>query len=106
MNEIPRPAEEITLFDLRVRPIAYISMDSDTTIHMWDREPVAYLLVQNGIHHVYGFDGSHVGWFEDGVVPSRFLSIRQAICEKSLFRLREEFFSDESIWGLGMSRGL
>jgi hypothetical protein len=71
VNGIPRSAEEITLFDLRGRPIAYISMDSDMTIHMWDGEPVAYLLVQNGIHHVYGFDGSHLGWFEDGVVRGR-----------------------------------
>jgi hypothetical protein len=46
-------------------------MDSDMTIHMWDGEPVAYLVVQNGIHHVYGFDGSHLGWFEDGVVRGR-----------------------------------
>jgi len=53
---------EISLFDKNGSAVAYIS--SDGTIYLWDGRPVAYLLE----NHVYGFNGKHLGWFENGIM--------------------------------------
>ena len=55
---------EISLFDKRGKPIAYIADDGESTIYLWDGRPVAYLHDE----HVYGFNGKHLGWYENGVV--------------------------------------
>lgn len=57
-------AREITLFDRDGQAVAYIDSDSDATIYLWGGKPVAYLA--GG--HVYGFNGSHLGWFEEGII--------------------------------------
>jgi hypothetical protein len=59
---------EITLFDSEGEPTAYIATDKDLTIYLWDGSPVAYLHEQSGHIHVYGFNGNHLGWFEDGII--------------------------------------
>lgn len=56
--------EEITLFGSQGNPDAYISPDNDFTIYLWSGKPVAYLDQVN----VYGFNGKHLGWFEDGII--------------------------------------
>lgn len=56
---------EETLFDSQGTPIAYINHNDDGTIYLWDGTPVAYLSDNNTI---YGFNGSHLGWFEDGII--------------------------------------
>ena len=55
---------EITLFDLEGRPVAYIDFTEDPVIYLWNGHAVAYL----SDNHVYGFNGKHLGWFENGVI--------------------------------------
>lgn len=69
---------EVTLYDKSGTPIAYISTDEDRTIYSFDGRPLAYLEGNS----IYGFNGNHLGWFEDGVVrdkqgcPAGFVSQR------------------------------
>ena len=44
--------------------MAYISGEARKIIFLWDGHPVAYLYG----HHVYGFNGLHLGWFLNDVV--------------------------------------
>lgn len=55
---------EVTLFDNNGSPIAYVADDGNATIYMWDGTAVAYIREE----HVYGFNGVHLGWFDNGVV--------------------------------------
>ena len=55
---------EETLFDILGNPVAYISY-KDGTIYMWDGRPVVYLEPDKTL---YGFNGKHLGWYEDGKV--------------------------------------
>jgi hypothetical protein len=55
---------ERALFNLRGEPVAYISKEARNTVYLYDGHPVAYLYS----HHVYGFNGLHLGWFINGVV--------------------------------------
>ena len=63
-------SKETTLFDKDGDPVAYIVDDSDMTIYMWDGTPVAYLATGRigSAFNIYGFNGKHLGWFEDGIV--------------------------------------
>lgn len=63
-------AEEISLFNEEGTPIAYIDADDeDLTIYMWNGLPVAYLYPSDSdAFDIYGFNGNHLGWFEDGIV--------------------------------------
>ncbi len=53
---------ELTIYDKSGRPHAYIA--DDGTIYLWNGEPVAYLEEE----HVYGFNGTHLGRFENGII--------------------------------------
>lgn len=55
---------EITLFGRNGEPIAYLATDDDCTIYSFAGEPFAYIDNDN----VYGFNGKHLGWFEDGMI--------------------------------------
>ncbi len=59
---------EITLFDSRGRAVAYITLDDEATIYLWEGEPVAYLKRTSDDLHIYNFDGRHLGWLVRGVV--------------------------------------
>lgn len=63
-------AEEITLFNSDGEAIAYIDADDDDlTIYMWNGTPAAYLEPDDDdAFHIYGFNGSHLGWYENGIV--------------------------------------
>ena len=67
--ELPSTAKElkgeITLFDNRGQPIAYIDDSDDKTIFSFNGEPLAYIDDNN---HIYGYNGMHLGWFEDQIV--------------------------------------
>lgn len=64
--------EELSLFDGTGRASAYIVTDTDLTIYLWTGEPVAYLVRdRENDFHVYGFNGSHLGWFVRGVIRDR-----------------------------------
>ncbi len=56
---------EIALFDSNGKAIAYIAVDDDFTIYLWEGKPVAYIYSSENI---YGFNGKHLGWFEDGII--------------------------------------
>lgn len=58
--------DEISLFDKNGDAKAYIA--DDLTIYLWDGDPVAYLSNNNNVWHVYGFNGSHLGWYIDGII--------------------------------------
>ncbi|GAA5480043.1 4-fold beta flower protein [Haloferula helveola] len=55
---------EVTLYDPSGEPVVYIDVDDDHTIYTWGGTPVAYLSDE----HIYGFNGKHLGWFQDGIV--------------------------------------
>lgn len=55
---------EETIFDLDGTPVAYIAHYDEKTIYMWDGTPVAYL----NNECIYGFNGKHLGWFENGII--------------------------------------
>lgn len=61
--------QEISLFDSDGEAVAYIdSNDEDSTIYLWSGSPVAYLFPNGDYYNVYGFNGNHLGWFEDGII--------------------------------------
>ncbi len=56
---------ETTLFDKDGNPVAYIEdSENEPAIYLWNGHAVAYL----SDNHVYGFNGKHLGWFEDGII--------------------------------------
>lgn len=57
-------AREITLFDSEGEAVAYIDTSDDATIYLWSGNPVAYFDGKN----IYGFNGKHLGWFDQGVI--------------------------------------
>jgi hypothetical protein len=46
-------------------PVAYLAMDYEETIYLWDGLPVAYIYEGE---HVYGINGRHLGWFKDDIL--------------------------------------
>ena len=55
---------EISLFDQKGNATAYIAEDGEGTIYLWNGNAVAYLVQEK----VYGFNGQHLGWFDNGVM--------------------------------------
>mgnify|MGYP006935325233 CR=1 FL=1 len=55
---------EITLFGALGEPVAYIEDDNEKTIFSFNGEPLAYINENN----IYGFNGIHLGWFEDQII--------------------------------------
>jgi hypothetical protein len=60
-----RKQHEITLFGPIGDPQAYIASTEEDAIYSFTGEPLAYV---DNTNNVYGFNGRHLGWFEDGVV--------------------------------------
>lgn len=56
--------ERIPLFNRAGAAVAYVDGEDGSTIYLWGGAPVAYL---DGTS-IFGFNGRHIGWFEDGVV--------------------------------------
>ena len=61
-----KAADELSLFDSKGEPKAYIA--EDLTIYSWDGDPMAYLVPSSGKTDIYNFDGTHLGWFENGII--------------------------------------
>lgn len=61
----PPKKGEVTLFGKNGDPQAYVAHGDGNTIYSFAGEPLAYVDEQNNI---YGFNGSHLGWFEEGIV--------------------------------------
>ena len=58
---------EITIYDKKGNPCAYIATDDDHTIYLFNGQPVAYIAGEN----IYGFNGKHLGWFKRRVTYDR-----------------------------------
>lgn len=56
---------ETTLFDSSGAPVAYINHADENTIYSFAGKPLAYV---DDDDHVYGFNGIHLGWFQDGIL--------------------------------------
>ena len=86
-------ADEISLFDNFGKPVAYIEIENGTeddtekdnlpTIYLWNGKPAAYLFSDDGSVHVYGFNGRHLGWFDEGLVISRTGKVACAVKERT-----------------------
>ena len=59
------PTGETTLFGRNGEPVAYIAHNDEDTIYTFGGTPCAY--IDDG-DNIYGFNGRHLGWFEDGIV--------------------------------------
>ncbi|MEJ7138559.1 4-fold beta flower protein [Amphibiibacter pelophylacis] len=59
---------ETSLFDGAGQARAYITQGPQRTIYLWGGLPVAYLLNEYGRDSVVGFNGRHLGWFDNGTV--------------------------------------
>lgn len=58
-------AQEISLFNSKGSPVAYVDTDDDDlTIYLWSGKPVAYISGDN----IYGFNGKHLGWWVKGII--------------------------------------
>lgn len=61
-------AQQISLYDNNGEARAYINYDEDATIFMWDGTPVAFVEKDGRDLCVFGFNGSFLGWYEDGII--------------------------------------
>lgn len=61
-------AQQTSLFDSEGEARAYIDYEEDATIFMWDGTPVAFLKKDGSDICVFGFNGSFMGWYEDGII--------------------------------------
>jgi 4-fold beta flower protein len=86
--------DEITLRTGSGDCAAYISNDDDSTIYLWNGEPVAYLVSQD----VYGFNGKHLGWFIKGVVYNHYGDVVGAITSR--FKIPQPVCAIKSIKSL------
>jgi hypothetical protein len=59
---------EISLFDQKGNPVAYIATNDEWTIYLWEGKPVAYIIKDGSTLHVYGFNGKHLGWYLNGII--------------------------------------
>lgn len=66
-------SNELTLFNQRGEPVAYIDTHDEYTIYLWNGEPAAYLTDSSahGSLAVYGFNGKLLGWYVDGAIYDR-----------------------------------
>lgn len=55
---------EETIYNAKGKPEAYIDYTDEDTIYLWDGTPIAYLNKDS----IYGFNGKHLGWYEDGIM--------------------------------------
>ena len=61
----PPKKGEVTLFGRSGDPQAYIASRDSNTIYSFSGEPLAYV---DDKANIYGFNGKHLGWFEDDIV--------------------------------------
>jgi len=60
--------EDVSLFTEEGEAVAYIGSSSEQTVYLWTGQPVAYLTVdEQGGHHIFGFNGTHLGWYVDEI---------------------------------------
>ena len=57
---------DISIYDKNGNAKAYIA--DDLTIYLWGGDPVAYLYNSAGDWHIFGFNGRHLGWYDEGII--------------------------------------
>jgi hypothetical protein len=60
--------DEISLYDSKGKPVAYIATKEDSTIYSWDGYPLAYVYRGEKDIHIFGFNGKHLGWYQQGII--------------------------------------
>jgi hypothetical protein len=60
--------QEVSLYNRQGTATAYIDYDSDATIFLWDGRPVAFLEEDGQAMSIFGFNGSFLGWYADGIL--------------------------------------
>ena len=63
--------KHIALYSYKGQLSAYIdTYDENNVIYVFkgDAEPVAYLSAYENYYAIYGFNGNHLGWYEDGII--------------------------------------
>jgi len=60
--------QEVSLFDSDGEAVAYIDFDDEATIYLWKGTPVAFLEKDGSDICVFGFNGSFLGWYENGII--------------------------------------
>ena len=89
LTSLPLIGEEIDLFNGAAEAKAYVA--EDLTIYLWSGEPVAYLDTSRSSSEIdiYGFNGTHLGWFRRGIVYDHdgyaVGAIRDAFINKPMF---------------------
>jgi hypothetical protein len=61
-------AQQISLFDNEGEARAYIDYNEEATIFMWEGTPVAFIEKDESNLCVFGYNGSFLGWYEDGII--------------------------------------
>jgi hypothetical protein len=61
-------AQQVSLYDSDGEASAYIDYDEDGTIFMWNGTPVAFVEKDGSVLCVFGFNGSFLCWYEDGII--------------------------------------
>jgi hypothetical protein len=60
-----RDSDDLDFYDSHGKAVVYLDdQGDDNTFYLWDGKPVAYLDEDN----VYGFNGKHLGWIENGII--------------------------------------
>ena len=55
---------ETTIYDRSGNPIAYISVNDENAIYLWDGHAVCYIDEER----IYGWRGKHIGWFINNII--------------------------------------
>jgi hypothetical protein len=61
-------AQQISLYDKEGYPRAYIDLDNEATIFLWDGKPIAFIEPENTDTCIFNFTGNFLGWYNHGVV--------------------------------------
>ena len=61
-------AQQISLYDSKGDACAYIDLDDEMNIYLWDGTPVAFLEKDGNEICIFGFNGRFLAWYENGIV--------------------------------------
>ncbi len=67
-NSIGLLAQQVSLYNGSGKAVVYIDYGNENTIFTWSGEAIAYLTRQNSEELVFDFEGSFLGWYENGAV--------------------------------------
>jgi hypothetical protein len=59
--------QEVTIFDSNGESTAYVDL-GELTIYLWNGTPTTYLEPVGDDFNIYGYNGEHLGWLENGII--------------------------------------